>query len=129
MDIARRRRHTTPTGAAGPLLPKPSSNGTEHVLARGDFAILVSGTSCFLLLFERCSKSKNRLAHTKACLFLVVLSYHTMSLHTMSLHTMSLHTMSLNAMIMTGGEALPLGGRCRTETRREKNEQGKAWRK
>ena len=32
-------------------------------------------------------------------------------------------------MIMTGGEALPLGGRCRTETRREKNEQGKAWRK
>jgi len=71
------------------------------------------------LLFERWSKSKNRLAHTKACLFLVVLS----------LHTMSLHTMSLNAMIMTGGEALPLGGRCRTETRREKNEQGKAWQK
>ena len=46
MDAARRRRHTTPTGAAGPLLPNPSSNGTEHVLARGNLAILVGGTSC-----------------------------------------------------------------------------------
>ena len=97
MDIARRRRHTTPTGAAGPLLPKPSSNGTEHVLARGDFAILVSGTSCFLLgsinfVVWALVNIKQQACSYKSMFIscCVVLSYNVF-LHTMSLHTMPLH--------------------------------------